>query len=105
MYPLCFTEYLQALGFYAMTDKISTATPEKPLSDALHTSALNHLVRFIVIGGMPEVVKVYIENQSLLDCQQVLDDLMTTYYDDFVKYKKRVSPTRLRDVFSAVFAL
>jgi predicted AAA+ superfamily ATPase len=102
MYPLCFTEYLQALGFNAMVDKISTATLEKPLSDALHTSALNHLVRFIAIGGMPEVVKSYIENQNLLDCQQVLDDLITTYYDDFAKYKKRVPPTRLRDVFSAV---
>jgi predicted AAA+ superfamily ATPase len=102
MYPLCFTEYLQALGFDAMTDKISIATPEKPLSDALHTSILKHLVRFIAIGGMPEVVKSYIENQNLLDCQQVLDELMTTYYDDFVKYKKRVPPTRLRDVFSTV---
>jgi len=105
MYPLCFIEYLQALGFDTMIDKISNATPEKPLSDALHTSVLNHLVRFIAIGGMPEVVKSYIENQNLLDCQQVLDELMTTYYDDFAKYKKRVPPTRLRDVFSVVMEL
>ena len=102
MYPLCFTEYLQALGKDAMMDKISTATPQKPLSDALHAKILNHLVRFIAIGGMPEVVKSYIENQNLLDCQQVLDELMTTYYDDFAKYKKRVPPTRLQDIFSAV---
>ena len=102
MYPLCFTEYLQALGFEAMINKISTATPEKPLSDALHASILNHLVHFIAIGGMPEVVKSYVENQNLLDCQQVLDELMTTYYDDFAKYKNRVPPTRLRDVFSTV---
>jgi predicted AAA+ superfamily ATPase len=102
MYPLCFSEYLQALGFDAMINKISTATPEKPLTDALHASILNHLVRFIAIGGMPEVVKSYIESQNLLDCQLVLDELMTTYYDDFAIYKKRVPPTRLRDVFSAV---
>jgi hypothetical protein len=56
----------------------------------------------IAIGGMPEVVKSYIANHDLLGCQQVLDDLMTTYNDDFTKYKKRVPPTRLRDVFSAV---
>jgi predicted AAA+ superfamily ATPase len=62
-------------------------------------------MRFIAIGGMPEVVKTYIENQNLLDCQQVLDELMTTYYDDFAKYKKRVPPTRLRDVFSVVMEL
>jgi predicted AAA+ superfamily ATPase len=102
MYPLCFAEYLQALGFDTMENKISTAMPEKPLSNALHASVSNHLVRFIAIGGMPEVVKLYIENQNLLDCQLVLDELITSYYDDFAKYKKRVPPTRLRDVFSAV---
>jgi predicted AAA+ superfamily ATPase len=104
MYPFCFTEYLQALGLDAMAEKILNATPEKPLSEALHANILNHLVRFIAIGGMPEVVKSYIENQNLLDCQQVLDDLITTYYDDFAKYKKRVPTTRLRDVFSAVMS-
>jgi predicted AAA+ superfamily ATPase len=102
MYPLCFYEYLQALGLDAMVAKITVSTPEKPISNALHATTLNHLVRFIAIGGMPEVVKSYIVNQDLLGCQQVLDDLMTTYYDDFAKYKKRVPPTRLRDVFSSV---
>jgi predicted AAA+ superfamily ATPase len=102
MYPLCFSEYLRAVGFDAMADKIAAATPESPLSDAIHSNIINQLVRFIAIGGMPEVVKTYIEHNDLLQCQQVLDDLMDTYYDDFSKYKKRVPPTRLRDVFSAV---
>jgi predicted AAA+ superfamily ATPase len=102
MYPLSFGEYLRAVGYDAMADKIDAASPEEPLSDALHHNILKHLVRFIIIGGMPEVVKSYIENNDLLGCQQVLDDMMTTYYDDFTKYRKRVPPTRLRDVFSAV---
>ncbi|GHT29235.1 ATPase [Bacteroidia bacterium] len=102
MYPLCFTEYLGAMGFDAMVNKIAAATPDHPLSEAIHSNAINHLVRFISIGGMPEVVKTYIEENDLLRCQQVLDDLMDTYYNDFSKYKKRVPPTRLRDVFSSV---
>jgi len=102
MYPLSFGEYLRAVGYDAMADKIDAASPEEPPSDALHHNILKHLVRFIIIGGMPEVVKSYLENNDLLGCQQVLDDMMTTYYDDFTKYRKRVPPTRLRDVFSAV---
>jgi predicted AAA+ superfamily ATPase len=102
MYPLCFTEYLRAMGFDAMANKIAEATPEQALSETIHSNTITHLVRFIAIGGMPEVVKTYIEYKDLLKCQQVIDDLMDTYYDDFSKYKKRVPSTRLRDVFSSV---
>jgi predicted AAA+ superfamily ATPase len=102
MYPLCFIEYLRAMGFDAMANKMAEATPEQPLSEAIHSNIINHLVRFISIGGMPEVVKTYIEDKNLLKCQQVLDDLMDTYHDDFSKYKKRVPPTRIRAVFSSV---
>ncbi|GHT36951.1 ATPase [Bacteroidia bacterium] len=102
MYPLCFTEYLRAMGFGTMANKVAEATPEQALSEAIHSNVITHLVRFIAIGGMPEVVKTYIESNDLFRCQQVLDDLMDTYYNDFSKYKKRVPPTRLRDVFSAV---
>ncbi len=102
MYPLCFSEYLRAMGFDAMANKIAAAAPDRPLSEAIHPNIINQLVRFISIGGMPEVVKTYVEHNDLLQCQQVLDDLMDTYYDDFSKYKKRVLPMRLRDVFSSV---
>ena len=36
------------------------------------------------------------------DCQQILDDLMLTYDDDFAKYKSRVPSSRLREVFLSV---
>jgi predicted AAA+ superfamily ATPase len=38
----------------------------------------------------------------LLDCQQVLDDLTLSLYDDFSKYKSRVPSSRLREVFASV---
>jgi predicted AAA+ superfamily ATPase len=51
---------------------------------------------------MPEVVAAYSEGSSLLDCQQILDDLTNTLYDDFAKYKEKVPVSRLREVFNAV---
>ncbi len=58
--------------------------------------------RFLLIGGMPEVVAAYAGGGSLLDCQQILDDLTNTFYDDFAKYREKVAVSRLRDVFGAV---
>jgi predicted AAA+ superfamily ATPase len=56
----------------------------------------------MLIGGMPKVVATYSSNGSLLQCQQVLDDLTLSLYDDFSKYKERVPTSRLREVFSSV---
>ncbi|MDR2844001.1 MAG: ATP-binding protein [Candidatus Symbiothrix sp.] len=102
MYPLSFDEYLRAMGFEAMADAIKKSSPEQPLSEVLHHRCLHHLVRFITIGGMPEVVATYSQGGSLLDCQAILDDLMLAFYDDFAKYKARVSTSRLREVFLSV---
>jgi predicted AAA+ superfamily ATPase len=99
MYPLSFDEYLRAMNFAALADMIKKSSPEQPLSDALHHQCLNHLVRYIVIGGMPEVVATYSKGGSLYDCQQILDDLILTYNDDFAKYKTKVPSSRLREIF------
>jgi len=102
MYPLSFDEYLQAMGFAALAETIKKSSPEQPVSDALHNQCLNHLMRFIVIGGMPEVVAAYSKGASLQDCQQILDDLSLTFNDDFAKYKTRVPSSRLREVFLSI---
>ena len=102
MYPLSFDEYLRAMGFSALADAVKKSSPEQPFSDALHNQCLNHLTQYIVVGGMPEVVATYSKGGSLQDCQQVLDDLMLTFDDDFAKYKTRVPSSRLREVFLSV---
>jgi predicted AAA+ superfamily ATPase len=51
---------------------------------------------------MPEVVATYTRGGSLLECQQVLDDLMLSLYDDFSKYRERVPSSRLREIFASV---
>jgi predicted AAA+ superfamily ATPase len=102
LYPFSFDEYLRALGFGMLADALQNAAPERPLADAVHHGCLQQLVRFMLIGGMPEVVATLAEGGSLLECQQVLDDLMLSLYDDFSKYKERVPSSRLREVFASV---
>jgi len=102
LYPFSFDEYLRATGYSLLADALLTASPEKPFSDAIHHSCLQHLIRFILIGGMPEVVATYARSGSLLDCQQVLNDIMITFYDDFAKYRERTPSSRLREIFASV---
>ncbi len=102
LYPFSFEEYLRATGSGMLADALQKASPEKPFSEPVHNKYLQELVRFILIGGMPEVVSAYVQSGSMLECQHVLDDLMLSLYDDFSKYKERVPASRLREIFSSV---
>lgn len=102
MYPMSFLEYLNAMNLTALADRILVSSAEKPMSEVLHKQCLNHLMRFIAIGGMPEVVATYASGGSLQECQQILNDLIFTYVDDFAKYKKRVPASRLREIFISI---
>jgi predicted AAA+ superfamily ATPase len=104
MYPFSFEEFLQAMGRNMLLGKLNAANPQNPLPEAIHDQLKELFLRFIVIGGMPEVVSEYASGGSLLDCRNILDELTETLYNDFAKYKQRVPATRLEEVFSAVIA-
>jgi len=102
LYPFSFNEFLNALNEKILIQAIAEASPENPLSDVVHSKALNLYKRFLIVGGMPKVVSYYAETGNLLKCRQILDSLIDAYQDDFVKYRKRISAFMLLEVFRAV---
>ena len=76
--------------------------PGRICSLFLYPFSFDEFLRFMLIGGMPKVVAIYSIGGSLLQCQQALDDLTISLYDDFSKYKERVPSSRLREVFSSI---
>jgi predicted AAA+ superfamily ATPase len=104
MYPFSFEEFLQAMERNILLENLNTATPQNPLPEELHKKLKELFLHFVVIGGMPEVVSKYASGGSLLDCQNTLDELTETLYNDFAKYKQRVPAIRLDEVFAAIIA-
>ena len=102
MYPLSFDEFLMANNEDALIELKKNASPVSPLNPAFHEKLKDYLKRFLIIGGMPEVVQNYIMNGDLLKCQNILDQLLTTFIDDFAKYKKRAPVARLEEVFRSI---
>jgi len=102
MYPFSFSEFLCAAGYETWAKLIDDATPEKPVSDAVHGKIIEQLKNFLIIGGMPEVVAEFVETRDFLRCQKILNSLLASLRNDFAKYKKRIPATRISDVFSAV---
>jgi len=102
MYPLSFDEFLIASGEQSLYDAKKTANKNMPLADPLHQKLIKYFKRFLVIGGMPEVVASYIDNHDIRHCSPVLDDLITSLKADFAKYKKQVPFLRISEVFDSV---
>jgi len=102
MYPLTFAEFMAAAGDQQLNSLIAEASPENPLDSIIHEKILAKLRIFQIIGGMPEVAKDYLETKDFNRCQKKLDNLVTSWVDDFAKYKKRSPVLRLQEVFKAI---
>ena len=60
------------------------------------------LKKFLIIGGMPEVVRNFVTKNDLRECQRVLDDLIISFRNDFAKYRVKIPSLRIREVFESV---
>ena len=84
LYPLCFAEYLQAIGNEEAAG-IILGRP-KEVSHTIHTFLCEELRRYFFIGGMPEGVKAYVETGSMRESFEVQTEICDTYRLDFAKY-------------------
>ncbi|PJJ08714.1 hypothetical protein CLU83_2004 [Flavobacterium sp. 1] len=102
VYPFSFTEFLIANNEMQLLEVLKKAGCEKEFPELYHRKLQMYFKKFLIIGGMPEVVKSYIQNGDLLEVQRVLDDLILSIEADFAKYKNRISSNRIREVFSTI---
>ena len=102
MYPFSFEEYLWATGNEALATMINASSPDKPLPQPIHEQALRLLRVFLVIGGMPAVVARYCKDGNLLECQNILSELVLSFRDDFAKYRNKVLSSRIDATFRSI---
>lgn len=102
MYPFSFEEFLVAIGESALIPKMLQADYQHPLQIVIHQKLSGLYKKFLLIGGMPEAVRVYVKGDSILNIQRVLNDLIIALEADFAKYKKRFPGGRLTEVFRAI---
>lgn len=95
MYQLDFEEFLMAMG---EEEKISIIKEcyEKfiPINDMLHKQLLDLYRKYLYIGGMPEVVKSYIETDDLKMARIKQDEIINTYARDMAKYNSKTEHSK-----------
>lgn len=100
MHPLCFSEYLQAIGNDEAA-RLIQKTPG-PLSQSVHDYLCRELRLYFFIGGMPESVKAYVDTRSPQESFEVQAEICETYRLDFAKYNPKVDKLCLNNVLTSV---
>jgi len=102
LYPMCFDEFLYATGNAGLLEAKKAAAPEKPLPRIFHERLVEMFRIYLMVGGMPEAVATWVETGDYMACQQVQDEIVTSYEIDFAKYSGRINTTLLKNVLHSV---
>jgi predicted AAA+ superfamily ATPase len=89
MYPMSFLEFLLAKGEQGLAELLLEHDHRSALIDPVHQKLIYILGEYLVTGGMPEVVHIWMETEDLKKCGQRQVELIETYRQDFFKYVKK----------------
>ena len=104
VFPMTFDEFLIANGEQLLMEARDKASNAQPLPQPFYEKLVGLLRTYLLVGGMPEAVAKWVETHDYLACQEVQDDIVITYEDDFPKYRRKIDPTLLRLTMRSVAA-
>ena len=104
MYPLDFEEFLWANGISdAVIDAVrSCFESEKAVPDGIHKVMMDLLYRYIIVGGLPEVVNCFLETRNIELIYKLQRSLITEYEEDMVKYADEADKPHIRECFESI---
>ncbi len=89
--PFSFKEYLIASEEQMSLELIGTI----PFPNYGHQKLLELFKEYTLIGGIPDVVKTYLQNRDLVLTSNIFQNLITTYLDDVEKYGRNEKNTQI----------
>ena len=86
MYPLDFEEVLWAIGDEITAETIKILLKNKKAAgNALHRNLMRIFRLYMLIGGMPQAIEAYIEQNNLQVVDEVKREIVDLYEEDFIK--------------------
>lgn len=103
--PMSFEEFLinrNAALYQAINDAYAS---KKPLDDSIHELALNELYHFLLVGGMPEDVGLFLNGASLINVRKNMVSLFDDYLNDMELYQASgESIVRSKRIFNSIYS-
>ena len=100
VHPLSFSEFVRAVGRTRLADLLEAGLPEETTPFASELEEL--LKRYLIVGGMPEAVNAYVEENDLKRVRETQAEILTAYDADFVKHAPHSLLPKIRLLWSSV---
>lgn len=104
MHPLDFEEFLWANGITSQViDMLKKCfDEEKPVPEALHEKMRQLILQYTVVGGMPEVVDMFVKTKQMNSVLALQRDIVRSYEDDMVKYADDKDKPLIKECFQSI---
>lgn len=89
MFPLDFEEFLKASSVNEdVFEHLRRCFKErKPVGEMIHDKIMKHFRRYLVVGGMPDAVREYVESGDISKVTIIQQNIKELYKLDFTKYE------------------
>lgn len=100
LYPLSFTEFMKAMGKEQFFELIEKGDYE--LANTFKQEYIDLLKYYYFVGGMPEVVVNFVNNQDFNEAREIQKRILTAYEQDFSKHAPNEVIPRIRMLWNNI---
>ena len=102
VYPLNLHEFLMATGSDNLAAYLKELDEISPIPEAFFNPLAEKLKMFFVTGGMPEVVKAYVDGKGLERVRRIQNTILSNYDDDISKHADPRTAIRIHQVWMSM---
>lgn len=100
LYPLSFEEFTLAMGKKSLLDALHGQ--EWELVKAFKSNYTELLKQYYYTGGMPEVVRSFIQNNDYNEVREIQNSILESYNNDFSKHPPLEIVPRIKLIWNAI---
>ncbi len=100
LYPLSFTEFMQAMGKEQYVDLLKEG--DFGMATTFKQDYVDLLKSYYYVGGMPEVVQNFVDNRDFNEAREIQSRILSAYEQDFSKHAPNEVVPRIRMLWNSI---
>ena len=102
MFPMNFREFAKASGMAEMLDSLKNHPMDHPIPELYSVPLEKLLKEFYFVGGMPEAVKEWQSSHDIREIEEIQDEILRDYADDFAKHAPLRDVEKIRWIWDSI---
>ena len=102
MYPMTFSEFLIADGCENLVDYMKSINKIETIPDIFFNQLEEKLKAYFIIGGMPEVVNIWVNEKNMELVNNVQENILKAYESDFSKHTQNSEANKISLIWNSI---